>query len=181
MKCVIALLCMLITMQCCWCKPRHAGHPCFNYAVFPAHVQELRTSYHKIKTYFQNKDDNFKISLLRSRDLPVFKDNHSCQFLKEMLNFYLTDVIPAAKTHSRVINVSVSKIGNALHELHANVLKCHLFFSCDRCICNQSPHFRNIQRTFKQLQVKGVYKAMSELNTFIDWIWNYINMKRNSS
>ncbi|XP_032898120.1 interleukin-10 [Amblyraja radiata] len=129
----------------------------------------------------QNKDDNFKISLLRRRDLPEFKDNHSCQFLKEMLNFYLTDVIPAAKTHSRVINTSVSKIGNALHELHANVQKCHLFFSCDRCSCNQTPHFRNIQRTFKQLQVKGVYKAMSELNTFIDWIWNYINMKKNSS
>ncbi|XP_078276410.1 interleukin-10-like [Rhinoraja longicauda] len=181
MKCVTALFCTLISIQCCCCRPRQRGQTCFNYAVFPAHIQELRTSYHQVKTYFQNKDDNLKISLLRDRDMPKFKDNHSCQFLKEMLNFYLTDVLPAAKTHSRITNMAVSKIANALQELHNNVQKCHLSFNCDPCSCNHSPHFRNIQRTFKQLQVKGVYKAMSELNILIDWIGNYINAKRNSS
>ncbi|XP_051890711.1 interleukin-10 isoform X2 [Pristis pectinata] len=158
MKSLTAILCALISIQCCCCSLSHSHHLCFNYAVFPAHIEELRTSYRQIKNYF---------------------DNHSCKFLKEMLNFYLKDVIPAARTHKRTINSHISKIGNALHELHENVQNCHQFFNCDLCSCNKVSYFKNIHRTFKQLQVKGVYKAMGELNTFIDWIWNYINMRRN--
>ncbi|XP_051890710.1 interleukin-10 isoform X1 [Pristis pectinata] len=179
MKSLTAILCALISIQCCCCSLSHSHHLCFNYAVFPAHIEELRTSYRQIKNYFQRKDDNIKITLLERKGLPGFKDNHSCKFLKEMLNFYLKDVIPAARTHKRTINSHISKIGNALHELHENVQNCHQFFNCDLCSCNKVSYFKNIHRTFKQLQVKGVYKAMGELNTFIDWIWNYINMRRN--
>ncbi|XP_062922484.1 interleukin-10 [Mobula hypostoma] len=178
MKSVTVILCTLISIQC-WCYSlSHTHHRCFNYAVFPAHIEELRTSYRHIKNHFQRKDDNIKITLLERQGLPGIRDKHSCQFLKEMLNFYLKDVIPAAKTNKKIINKHISKIGNALHELNENVQNCHHFFNCELCSCNQSSYFKTIHHTFKQLQVKGVYKAMGEINAFIDWIWNYINLRR---
>ncbi|XP_069792571.1 interleukin-10-like [Narcine bancroftii] len=176
MKSVTLVLCTLISIQCHYC---HSSQLCFNYAIFPAHIEELRTSYHKIRVHFQEKDGNFKTILLKPRDLPGFTDIHSCQFLKEMLNFYLIDVIPAAKTHGHSLRRNISKIANTLHELNENVQHCRMFFNCDLCSCKPSPHFQKIQRIFKQLQVRGVYKAMGELNVFVDWVWKYINMRRN--
>ncbi|XP_059805779.1 interleukin-10-like [Hypanus sabinus] len=126
----------------------------------------------------QRKDDNSKIVLVERQGLPGIREKHSCQFLKEMLNFYLKDVILAAKTNKTIINKHISRIGNALHELNENVQNCHHFFNCELCSCNRSSYFKNIHQTFKQLQIQGVYKAMGELNAFFDWIWNYINLRR---
>uniref|UniRef100_UPI00398E4A30 interleukin-10 n=1 Tax=Pristiophorus japonicus TaxID=55135 RepID=UPI00398E4A30 len=179
MKCVTVTLYTLISIQYCYCRQEQLDSLCFSYAVFPAHLKELRTSYRKIKTYFQNKDDNFQITLLRGRLHHGFKGREGCQFLKEMLNFYLRDVIPAAKTQHRNINSNISKIGNTLSELKENVHNCHKFFNCDQCNCRPSPYIENIYKAYEKLQDKGVYKAMGELNIFIDWLQEYIKMKMN--
>ncbi|XP_067863951.1 interleukin-10 [Heptranchias perlo] len=179
MKCVTVILYTLINIQCCYCSKEQSDNRCFNYAVFPAQLKELRTSYQKIRNYFQKKDDNFQKTLLRGRLHHGFKGREGCQFLKEMLNFYLREVIPAARTQHNNINSYISKIGNTLSELKENVQNCHNFFNCDLCNCRPSPYFENIHKVYETLQEKGVYKAIGELNIFIDWIQRYISMKMN--
>ncbi|GCC29479.1 hypothetical protein chiPu_0007921 [Chiloscyllium punctatum] len=127
----------------------------------------------------QRKDDNLHITLLGGRLHHGFKGREGCQFLKEMLNFYLRDVIPAAKTHQQVINNNISKIGNILSELKENVQNCHKFFNCDLCNCRPSPYIEKIYKLYETLQDKGVYKAIGELNIFFDWLQKYITMKMN--
>ncbi|XP_048408822.2 interleukin-10 [Stegostoma tigrinum] len=177
MKCVTVILYTVISIQCCYCRLEQSGDNCFSHAVFPAHLKELRSSYRKIRTYFQRKDDNLHITLLGGRLHHGFKGREGCQFLKEMLNFYLRKVIPAAKTHQQLIDNNISKIGNTLSELQENVQNCHKTFNCDVCDCRPSANIQNINGVYKKLQDKGVYKAIGELNIFFDWLQKYITMK----
>ncbi|XP_078402332.1 interleukin-10-like [Cetorhinus maximus] len=179
MKCVTVILYTLISIQCCYCRQEQSGDNCFSYAMFPAHLKELRASYRKIKVYFQKKDDNVQITLLGGRLHHGFKGREGCQFLKEMLNFYLRDVIPAAKTQQKATNSNISKIGNILSELKENVQNCPQFFNCDVCNCRPSTYIENIYKIYEKLQEKGVYKAIGELNIFFDWLQQYIRMKMN--
>ncbi|XP_078054051.1 interleukin-10 [Mustelus asterias] len=179
MKCVTVIMYTLISIHCCYCSQEQSGDNCFSPSMFPAHLKELRSSYRKIKAYFQKKDDNFHITLLGARLDHGFKGSEGCRFLKEMLNFYLKDVIPAAKTQHKSFNSNISKIANILSELKEKVHNCRRFFNCDQCNCRRSPYIENIYEVYKELQGKGVYKAIGELNIFFDWLQQYIRMKMN--
>ncbi|GCB62114.1 hypothetical protein scyTo_0011424, partial [Scyliorhinus torazame] len=107
----------------------------------------------------QKKDDNFHITLLGARLDHGFKGREGCQFLKEMLNFYLRVVIPAAKTQQKSINSNISKIGNILSELKENVQICHRFFNCDLCNCRPSPYIENIYKVYEKKKKENKSEA----------------------
>ncbi|XP_007897740.1 interleukin-10 [Callorhinchus milii] len=174
---VLWMLLTLFNIQCCCCSHRQAAGLCLSTSVLHIHLRELRTANQKISSYFQRRDGNIRVSLLRGKFQHEFKGRLGCQFLKEMLDFYLSHIIPAAKTQSKAYNTHISKIGNTLFELQQNIENCHQLFNCDTCNCNRSNYIEEIYNMYKKLQDKGIYKAMGELNTFIDWLDRFLSMK----
>ncbi|XP_064425198.1 interleukin-10 [Latimeria chalumnae] len=145
---------------------------------FPGMLKELRIAFKKIQEFFQTKDDNIDIALLDEDLLYGFKDHFGCQLLKEMLKFYLEEVLPKAQDKDLdiqpTIQTAVSHIGEMLFNLKQKITLCQNFFACS----NKSRAVKRIKETYNKLQEKGVYKAMGELDIFIDYIEDYLIAKK---
>ncbi|XP_053562563.1 interleukin-10 [Bombina bombina] len=142
--------------------------------IFPAKLRELRTTFNKVKDYFQMKDDALNTILLEDNLLQEFKGSLGCHSVVEMLRFYLEDVLPNAISGSKGVTIDVSYIGNQLVDLRHTLRRCHNFLPCDR----KSRTVKQIKETYKKMQAKGIYKAMGEFDIFIDYIEDYLMSKK---
>ncbi|KAM4701019.1 interleukin-10 isoform 2-T2 [Discoglossus pictus] len=120
---------------------------------FPNKLRELRTSFSKVKDYFSTM---------------------GCQSVTEMLRFYLHDVLPRASKNSLNMQSDVGYIEDLLKDLKDTLKRCHNFLPCKK-----SKTIKQIKDTYKNMQEKGVYKAMGEFNTFINYIEDYLVSKKN--
>ncbi|KAM4701018.1 interleukin-10 isoform 1-T1 [Discoglossus pictus] len=141
---------------------------------FPNKLRELRTSFSKVKDYFQMKDDALSTILLKHSLLDEFKSTMGCQSVTEMLRFYLHDVLPRASKNSLNMQSDVGYIEDLLKDLKDTLKRCHNFLPCKK-----SKTIKQIKDTYKNMQEKGVYKAMGEFNTFINYIEDYLVSKKN--
>ncbi|KAF7254567.1 Interleukin-10 [Varanus komodoensis] len=138
----------------------------------PRRLRELRATFNKVKDYFQSRDDELDILLLKEDLLEDFKGYLGCQSVAEMIQFYLEDVLPNVTT-SNTVGKDVGFLGNMLLDLRQTIKRCHRFFICER----KNKAIKNIKETYKKLHVKGIYKAMGEFDIFIDYIEEYLRMK----
>ncbi|XP_003792257.1 interleukin-10 [Otolemur garnettii] len=141
-------------------------------ASLPNMLRELRDAFGKVKTFFQTKDqlDNM---LLNESLLEDFKGYLGCQALSEMIQFYLEEVMPQAENHEPGIKEHVNSLGEKLKNLRLRLRRCHRFLPCE----NKSKAVEQVKSTFSKLQEKGVYKAMSEFDIFINYIETYMTRK----
>ncbi|NWY49330.1 IL10 protein, partial [Chionis minor] len=142
--------------------------------LLPAKLRELRIKFEEIKDYFQSKDDELSIQLLSSKLLDEFKGSFGCQSVSDMMQFYMDVVLPSAKRTSTRHQQSMDDLGNLLHSLKATMKRCHRFFTCEK----QSKTIKHIKDTFNKMNENGIYKAMGEFDIFIDYIEEYLLMKR---
>ncbi|AIU39604.1 interleukin 10-like protein [Equid gammaherpesvirus 5] len=142
----------------------------------PHMLHELRAAFSRVKTFFQMKDqlDNM---LLNGSLLEDFKGYLGCQALSEMIQFYLEEVMPQAENHSGGggpdIKEHVNSLGEKLKTLRVRLRRCHRFLPCE----NKSKAVEQVKSAFSKLQEKGVYKAMSEFDIFINYIEAYMTTK----
>ncbi|XP_003410325.1 interleukin-10 isoform X2 [Loxodonta africana] len=138
----------------------------------PNMLRELRMAFDRVKTFFQKKDqlDNM---LLNKSLLEDFKGYLGCQALSEMIKFYLEVVMPQAENHGPDIKEHVNSLGEKLTTLRIRLRRCHRFLPCE----NRSKAVEQVKEAFSKLQEKGVYKAMSEFDIFINYIESYMTMK----
>ncbi|XP_012494267.1 PREDICTED: interleukin-10 [Propithecus coquereli] len=141
-------------------------------ASLPHMLRELRAAFGRVKTFFQTKDqlDNM---LLNESLLEDFKGYLGCQALSEMIQFYLEEVMPQAENHGPDIKEHVNSLGEKLKTLRLRLRRCHRFLPCE----NKSKAVEQVKNAFSKLQEKGVYKAMSEFDIFINYIEAYMTMK----
>ncbi|KAL2770926.1 interleukin-10 isoform 1 precursor [Daubentonia madagascariensis] len=141
-------------------------------ASLPHMLRELRAAFGRVKTFFQTKDqlDNM---LLQESLLEDFKGYLGCQAVSEMIQFYLEEVMPQAENHGPDIKEHVSSLGEKLKNLRLRLRRCHRFLPCE----NKSKAVEQVKNAFSKLQEKGVYKAMSEFDIFINYIETYMTMK----
>ncbi|KFO19642.1 Interleukin-10 [Fukomys damarensis] len=141
-------------------------------AGLPHMLQELRAAFGKVKTFFQTKDplDN---TLLNQSLLEDFKGYLGCQALSEMIQFYLVEVMPKAENHDPSVQEHVNSLGEKLKTLRLRLRRCHRFLPCE----NKSKAVQQVKDAFSKLQEKGVYKAMSEFDIFINYIEVYMTEK----
>ncbi|XP_067387790.1 interleukin-10 [Emydura macquarii macquarii] len=139
----------------------------------PMELKHLRIAFNEIKDYFQAKDDELDILLLKEDLLKDFKGYLGCQSVSEMIWFYMAEVLPKALNDSEGNKRSVDSIGNMLLQLRRTLTRCHRFFFCE----NRSRTIEQIKETYNKLQEKGLYKAMGEFDIFIDYIEEYLRMK----
>ncbi|NWX03794.1 IL10 protein, partial [Caloenas nicobarica] len=142
--------------------------------LLPAKLKELRIAFEKIKDYFQSKDDELSIQLLSSELLNEFKGNFGCQSVSEMMQFYMEEVLPSAMRTSAPHQQSVGDLGNLLRSLKAMMKRCHRFFTCEK----RSKTIKHIKETFDKMHENGIYKAMGEFDIFINYVEEYLLMRR---
>nr|Q865X4.1 RecName: Full=Interleukin-10; Short=IL-10; AltName: Full=Cytokine synthesis inhibitory factor; Short=CSIF; Flags: Precursor [Lama glama]BAC75386.1 interleukin 10 [Lama glama] len=141
-------------------------------ASLPHMLRELRAAFGRVKTFFQMKDQLDNMLLTRSL-LEDFKGYLGCQALSEMIQFYLEEVMPQAENHGPDIKEHVNSLGEKLKTLRLRLRRCHRFLPCE----NKSKAVEQVRGVFSKLQEKGVYKAMSEFDIFINYIEAYMTMK----
>ncbi|XP_071624647.1 interleukin-10 [Heliangelus exortis] len=156
--------------------PTHSSPPsCLHFSeLLPAKLKELRIKFEEIKDYFQSKDEELSIQLLSSELLEEFKGSFGCQSVSEMMRFYLEDVLPSASKSSSPHQQSMGDLGNLLLSLKATIRRCHRFFTCEK----RSRTVKHIKETFDKMNENGIYKAMGEFDIFINYIEEYLLMKR---
>ncbi|POI20461.1 hypothetical protein CIB84_015792, partial [Bambusicola thoracicus] len=122
----------------------------------------------------QSKDDELNIQLLSSELLDEFKGTFGCQSVSEMLRFYTDEVLPRAMKTSSSHQQSMDDLGNMLLGLKATMRRCHRFFTCEK----RSKAIKQIKETFEKMDENGIYKAMGEFDIFINYIEEYLLMRR---
>ncbi|NXX86745.1 IL10 protein, partial [Urocolius indicus] len=142
--------------------------------LLPAKLRELRIKFEEIKDYFQSKDDELSIQLLSSELLDEFKGTFGCQSVSEMMRFYTEEVLPSAMRTSTHHQQSMGDLGNLLLSLKATMKRCHRFFMCEK----RSKTIKRIKETFDKMNENGIYKAMGEFDIFINYIEEYLLMKK---
>ncbi|ADY76812.1 PP277 [Orf virus] len=138
----------------------------------PHMLRELRAAFGKVKTFFQMKDQLNSMLLTQSL-LDDFKGYLGCQALSEMIQFYLEEVMPQAENHGPDVKEHVNSLGEKLKTLRLRLRRCHRFLPCE----NKSKAVAQVKRVFNMLQERGVYKAMSEFDIFINYIESYMTTK----
>uniref|UniRef100_A0A8C4TVL0 Interleukin family protein n=1 Tax=Falco tinnunculus TaxID=100819 RepID=A0A8C4TVL0_FALTI len=155
------------------CSPTEPS--CLHFSeLLPAKLKELRMKFEEIKDYFQSKDDELSIQLLSSELLDEFKGTFGCQSVSEMMRFYMEEVLPSAMRTSTHHQQSMGDLGNLLLSLKATMRRCHRFFTCEK----RSKTIKHIKDTFSKMNENGIYKAMGEFDIFINYIEEYLLMKR---
>ncbi|KAG8518112.1 Interleukin-10 [Galemys pyrenaicus] len=236
-----ALLCCLVFLAGVAASPDHgtlSEHSCthFSSEVLPHMLQELRSAFSMVKTFFvsmmppQTKDQVYDMMLLnrslgqdfKSPPLPAYlgcpQGYLGCQTLSEMIQFYLEEVMPQAENHGPDIKKHVNSLGEKLKTLRLRLRRCHRFLPCE----NKSKAVQQVKTAFSKsvsqkhvacvptgadglgssptrgtgltgweqrslrmdrgeqtLQEKGIYKAMSEFEIFIDYIEDYMGSMKN--
>ncbi|XP_035203035.1 interleukin-10 isoform X2 [Oxyura jamaicensis] len=171
--CTALLLLLAASTQPARCSPTEPG--CLHLSdLLPAKLKELRMKFEEIKDYFQSKDDELSIQLLSSELLDEFKGTFGCQSVSEMMRFYMEEVLPSAMKNSEDHQQSMGDLGNLLLSLKAMMRRCHRFLTCEK----RSKTIKQIKETFEKMNENGIYKAMGEFDIFINYIEEYLLMKR---
>uniref|UniRef100_A0A8D0BR15 Interleukin family protein n=1 Tax=Salvator merianae TaxID=96440 RepID=A0A8D0BR15_SALMN len=155
----------------------HVGYHCYVYCKYfadtlPLQLRELRVTFNEIKDYFQSRDDELDVMLLKEDLLEDFKGYLGCQSVSEMIQFYLEDVFSNVTT-GNTIQQSVGFLKNMLLELRQTIKRCHRYFICEK----NNRTIKDIKETYKKMKQKGIYKAMGEFDIFVNYIEEYLITK----
>ncbi|NXS60365.1 IL10 protein, partial [Brachypteracias leptosomus] len=170
------LLLLLLLLTSSWGARGDPAEPsCLHFPqLLPARLKELRSKFEEIKDYFQAKDDELSIQLLSSELLDEFKGTFGCQSVSEMMRFYMEEVLPSAMRTSTQHQQSMGDLGNLLLSLKTTMRRCHRFFTCEK----RSRTIKHIKETYEKMKENGIYKAMGEFDIFINYMEEYLLMKR---
>ncbi|XP_056416679.1 interleukin-10 [Hyla sarda] len=142
--------------------------------IFPAKLRDLRSTFQKVKDYFQMKDNALDTILLEKDLLDDFKSSIGCQTVSEMIRFYLDDVLPHAKGDKNDVKSNVHFMKDKLLDLRQTIKRCQHFLPCDR----KSKAVQQIKKKYSTLKEQGIYKAVGEFDIFIDYIEEYLMTRR---
>ncbi|KAM4796538.1 interleukin-10 [Rhinophrynus dorsalis] len=171
----LLLTLLIFTCREVICQSGDAEGSCQRVAhIFPAKLKELRTTFQKVKDFFQMNDNTLDTVLLQDDLLEEFKGTMGCQSVSEMIRFYLEDVIPRAKKTNNDFQINVNFMKDKLQDLRSTLRRCHHFLPCDR----KSKTIKKIKETYSKMREQGIYKAMGEFDIFIDYIEQYLMSKK---
>ncbi|XP_072308867.1 interleukin-10 [Eucyclogobius newberryi] len=143
---------------------------------FPLRLRRLREDYSQIRDYYEANDD-LDTALLDDSVEHSFKSPFACQAMDGVLSFYLRTVLPSALAgvteDTKTLRPYMESIQLIFDELKRDVTKCRNYFSC------QKPFdVRSLNSTYSQMENKGLFKAMGELDILFNYIERYLASKR---
>ncbi|KAM3935784.1 interleukin-10 [Leptodactylus fuscus] len=142
--------------------------------IFPAKLRDLRSTFQKVKDYFQMKDNALDTILLEKDLLDDFKSAIGCQAVSEMIRFYLDDVLPLAYVGKNDVKSNVAFMKDKLVDLKLTLKRCQHFLPCDM----KSVAVQHMKKKYIMLKDQGIYKAVGEFDIFIDYIEEYLMTRK---
>ncbi|XP_061688464.1 interleukin-10 [Syngnathoides biaculeatus] len=177
-KCLAVLLFLVVqsilSKVCC---STMCNNPCCRFVeTFPGRLRRLRQDYVQIRDFYEANDD-LDTALLDQTVEDSFRTPFACHAMNSILEFYLGMVLPAALSEmseeTRELKPYVESIQLIFDELKRNVAKCRKYFACQKQF-----DIMKLNTTYNQLENKGVYKAMGELDVLFNYIEIYLASKR---
>ncbi|KAM9813364.1 interleukin-10 [Neosynchiropus ocellatus] len=146
---------------------------------FPVKLRRLRENYSQIRDYYEANDD-LDSALLDQTVEDSFQSSFACHTMKSILDFYLDTVLPTAISgvteDTRDLKPHMESIQLIFDELKIDVVKCRNYFSCKKQF-----DINNLNSSYTQMETKGLYKAMGELDVFFGYMESYLASKRRRS
>ncbi|XP_019942117.1 interleukin-10 [Paralichthys olivaceus] len=171
--CALALLSLLSSART---SPMCNNHCCRFVEGFPVRLRRLREDYSHIRDFYEANDD-LDTALLDQSVEESFKSPFACHAMNSILDFYLSTVLPTAMAgvteETKDLKPHVESIQQIFDELKEDVTKCRNFFSCKKQF-----DIKNINSTYTQMENKGLYKAMGELELLFNYIEKYLASRR---
>ncbi|KAJ8377498.1 hypothetical protein AAFF_G00259660 [Aldrovandia affinis] len=90
---------------------------------FHLRLKELRTSFVKLKGYYEDRDE-IETALLDASVLQEIGSPSGCRAINDVLRFYLDTVLPQAEERSEQLKGPIASITNIFHELKRELLHC---------------------------------------------------------
>ncbi|XP_026202380.1 interleukin-10 [Anabas testudineus] len=171
--CVLGLLSFLSTT---WCTPMCNNQCCRFVERFPVRLRKLREDYLHIRDFYEANND-LDTALLDQSVEDSFKSPFACHAMNSLLDFYLSTVLPTAMAgvteDNKDLKPHVESIQQIFDELKRDVTKCRNYFSCKKPF-----DIKNLNSSYTQMESKGLYKAMGELDLLFNYIETYLASKR---
>ncbi|XP_069048074.1 interleukin-26 [Lepisosteus oculatus] len=116
--------------------------------------------------------DNIKERKLLPKFGPSLKrpNPHGIPILKEILDFYLKDVLKKVE----VVDLKADNLVIYLTRLDKDLGHC-LRLHPSICSSRERKLMNKMKKRYKEMADQGVYKAIGELETVIDWINTYMH------
>lgn len=173
---LMSVLVLLSFFFSAWCAPRCNNHCCRFVEEFPVRLKKLRLDYSQIRGFYEANDD-LDSALLDQTVEDSFKSPFACQAMNSILDFYLSIVLPTAVAgvteETTDLKPHVESIQQIFDELKSDVTRCRNYFSCKKQF-----DIRSLNSTYTQMESKGVFKAMGELDLLFNYIESYLASKR---
>uniref|UniRef100_A0A8C6PDS2 Interleukin family protein n=1 Tax=Nothobranchius furzeri TaxID=105023 RepID=A0A8C6PDS2_NOTFU len=174
---IMSLRCLLLSLLLsffapAWLTPVCINDCCHFLESFPSRLKELRRDYSRIRDFYVSRNISLTGPVLLCLQSPF-----ACQAINSILDFYLRTVLPTAvadvTNQTRDLKPHVESIQHIFHQLKADVTKCRHHFSCKKQF-----DIRNLNSAYSQMENKGLFKAMGELDLLFNYIENYLASKR---
>ncbi|XP_004545126.1 interleukin-10 [Maylandia zebra] len=171
--CVLALASFFSSALC---SPMCNNRCCRFVEGFPVRLKKLRQDYSRIRDFYEANDD-LDSALLDQSVEDSFKSPFACYAMNSLLEFYLDTVLPTAMAgvteDTKNLKPHVESIQEIFNTLKRDVTQCRNYFSCKK-------HFdiNNLNSTYTQMESRGLYKAMGELDILFNYFETYLASKR---
>ncbi|XP_061778578.1 interleukin-10 [Nerophis ophidion] len=179
MRGTTSLLLLVLLVQSLLGTPVCINQCCRFVESFPGRLRKLRQDYVHIRDFYEAKDD-LDTALLDQSVEDSFRTPFACHAMDDILDFYLRTVLPTAlagvSEDSKGLKTHVESIQHIFDEMKREVNKCRKYFACQTQF-----DVINLNATYNQLESKGVYKAMGELDVLFNYIETYLASKRHRS
>ncbi|XP_040059834.1 interleukin-10 [Gasterosteus aculeatus] len=173
------LLCALVLsflLGSARCSPVCNNQCCRFVEGFPVRLKKLRQDYSRIRDFFEANDD-LDTALLDQSVEDSFKSPFACHTVDSILDFYLTSVLPTAMAgvteDTRDLQPHMESIQRIFDGLKRDVFTCRKYFSCIKPF-----DINNLNSTYNQMESKGPYKAMGEIDLLLNYIETYLASQR---
>ncbi|KAM8915535.1 interleukin-10 isoform 1-T1 [Spinachia spinachia] len=125
----------------------------------------------------QEANDDLDTALLDQSVEDSFKSPFACHTVDGILDFYLTSVLPTAMAgvteDTRDLQPHMESIKQIFDGLKRDVFTCRKYFSCIKPF-----DINNLNSTYSQMESKGPYKAMGEIDLLLNYIETYLASQR---
>ncbi|XP_059185896.1 interleukin-10 [Centropristis striata] len=173
---LLSVLVLLSFFSSTWCNPMCNNKCCQFVEEFPVRLKKLREDYSQIRDFYEANDD-LDTALLDQSVEDSFKSPFACHTMDSILHFYLNTVLPAAMAgvtnDTKDLKPYMESIQQIFDELKIEVTRCRHYFSCKKQF-----DIDLLNSTYTQMESKGLYKAMGELNLLFNYIETYLASKR---
>uniref|UniRef100_A0A8C5E297 Interleukin family protein n=1 Tax=Gouania willdenowi TaxID=441366 RepID=A0A8C5E297_GOUWI len=176
---LLSPLMLLLLLNMATSNPMCNNQCCRFVESFPPRLKKLREDYSLISDFYEANDD-LDTALLDRTVENSFKSPFACQVMNSILDFYLNTVLPTAIARVPEANVGlklpVESIQQIFDELKIEVTRCRNYFSCKKQF-----DIKHLNSTYIQMESKGLYKAMGELDVLFNYIETYLASKRHKN